>query len=231
MNEKILEEYSVKIYEIDPYFYEHHKEKVKVDKNGHEYILFRIDVYFTRYFLAVEIDEQNHKGRDLIFAKKRQETLEKKLGRIFVRINTSDAKRGYGTGYKKDKTPALSQSSIVYKFNCPGCNSAYIGKTDRTLFERTEEHAYNNPNKNDRSAIYEHISTCPNFCHVHDIFRTLNNDVNINKFNIAQIRDSTVILDKAANWNVLLFKEALYIKRQKPSLNSGLKASKELQLF
>ena len=26
-NEKILEEKSVKIYEIDPYFYEHYKEK------------------------------------------------------------------------------------------------------------------------------------------------------------------------------------------------------------
>ena len=57
MNEKIFEEYSVKIYKIDPYFYEYHKEKIKVDKNGCEYILFRIDVYFTEYFLAVEIDE------------------------------------------------------------------------------------------------------------------------------------------------------------------------------
>ena len=27
VNEKILEEYSVKIYKIDPYFYEHYKEK------------------------------------------------------------------------------------------------------------------------------------------------------------------------------------------------------------
>ena len=79
MNEKILEGYSVRIYEIDPYFYEHHKEKIKVDKNGCEYILFRIDVYFTEYFLAVEIDEQNHEGRDLIFLKKRQEALEKNL--------------------------------------------------------------------------------------------------------------------------------------------------------
>ena len=35
MNEKILEEYSVKIYEIDFYFYEHYKEKLKVDKNEH----------------------------------------------------------------------------------------------------------------------------------------------------------------------------------------------------
>ena len=72
MNEKILEKYSVKIYEIDSYFYEHYKEKIKVDKNGCEYILFRIDVYFTEYFLAVEIDEQNHEGRDLVFEKKKR---------------------------------------------------------------------------------------------------------------------------------------------------------------
>ena len=70
MNEKILEEYSVKIYEINPYFYEHYKEKIKVDKNECEYILFRIDVYFTKHFLAVEIDEQNYEGRELIFEKK-----------------------------------------------------------------------------------------------------------------------------------------------------------------
>ena len=59
----------------------------------------------------------------------------------------------------------------------------------------------------------------------------MDNNVNVNKFNVSQIRNNTIILDKATNWNVLLFKEALYIKRQKPSLNCGLKASKELQLF
>ena len=70
MKEKIFKEHSVKIYEIDPYFYEQHKEKIKVDENWCKYILFRIDVYFTEYFLALEIDEQNHEGRDLIFEKK-----------------------------------------------------------------------------------------------------------------------------------------------------------------
>ena len=44
VNQKILEEYSVKIYKIDPYFYEHYKEKIQVDKSGREYILFRVDV-------------------------------------------------------------------------------------------------------------------------------------------------------------------------------------------
>ena len=48
----------VKIYNIDPYFCEHYKEKIQVDKNGCEYISFRIDVYFTEYLLAVEIDEK-----------------------------------------------------------------------------------------------------------------------------------------------------------------------------
>ena len=71
INEKILEEYSVQIYEVDLYFYERHIKKIKVDKNEREYILFRIDVYFTEYFLAVEVDEQNHKGRDLILEKKK----------------------------------------------------------------------------------------------------------------------------------------------------------------
>ena len=79
MNEKILEEFSVKIYEIDLFFYEHYKEKIKIDKNGCKYILFIVDVYFTEYFLDLDIDEQNHEGRELIFEQKRQEALEKNL--------------------------------------------------------------------------------------------------------------------------------------------------------
>ena len=102
MNEKILEEYFVKIIKLI-LFYEHHKEKIKVDKNGREYILFRIDVYFTEYFLAVEIDEQHHESRKLIFEKKIQEALEKKLDRKFIRIIISDAERGYDTDYEVSK--------------------------------------------------------------------------------------------------------------------------------
>ena len=88
INEKILGEYSVRIYEIDPYFYEHYKKK-QVDSNDQEYILFRINIYFTQYFLTVEIDEKGHTDRDLIFEEKRQKALEKKLNSEFIRINTS----------------------------------------------------------------------------------------------------------------------------------------------
>ena len=55
-----------------------HKKKKK-KKNRCEYILFRIDVYFSEYLLAVETE--------------RQETLGKKLDCKFIRINTS--KKGY----------------------------------------------------------------------------------------------------------------------------------------
>ena len=33
------------------------KEQIQTDKNDCEYILFSVDVYFTEYFLVVEIDE------------------------------------------------------------------------------------------------------------------------------------------------------------------------------
>ena len=79
MNEKILEEYSVRIYEIEPYFHEHYRKKIQVDENGCKYILFRIDFYFTEYLLAVEIDEKGQTNRDLIFEEKRRKLLEKNL--------------------------------------------------------------------------------------------------------------------------------------------------------
>ena len=55
------------------------KKKKQVDKNGQKYILFRIDVYFNKFLLAVEIDEKGHTGRDSVFEGKRQKALEKNL--------------------------------------------------------------------------------------------------------------------------------------------------------
>ena len=81
-------------------------KKIQVDENGCKYILFRIDVYFTEYLFAVEIDEKGHTDRDLIFDKKRQKALEKKLSCKFTRINTSKA------DYDAD-----NEASRIQKFN------------------------------------------------------------------------------------------------------------------
>ena len=91
---------NVKIYKIDPYSYEHYEKQIQVDNNGRKYILFRIDIYFSEYSLAVEIDEKGHTDRDFIFEEKRQKALEKKLGCKFIRINTSNTKNGYDLDYK-----------------------------------------------------------------------------------------------------------------------------------
>ena len=45
---------------------------MQVVKNGCEHILFRTDVYFNEYLLAVESNERKHVDRDLIFEDKKQ---------------------------------------------------------------------------------------------------------------------------------------------------------------
>ena len=76
-------------------------KKIQVDNNDQEYILFRIDIYFTEYFLAVEIDEKGHTDRNLIFVEKRQKALEKNLNCELIRINTSREK--YNAGYEASR--------------------------------------------------------------------------------------------------------------------------------
>ena len=86
----LLEEYSVRIYKIDPYFYEHSEKNIQVDNNERKYILFKIDIYFTDFSLALEIDEKRNTDKDLIFEIKRQKALEKKLNCKFIKINVSN---------------------------------------------------------------------------------------------------------------------------------------------
>ena len=109
MNEKIFEEYFVRIYEIKLYFYENYKEKIKLDKNECKYILFRIDFYFTEYLLALEIDGKGHTDRKFIFEEKRQKAIEKNLNCESIQINTS--KKDYHTDYEANGT-----KTIISKF-------------------------------------------------------------------------------------------------------------------
>ena len=67
LNEETLEEYSVKIYEIDPYFSEHYQKKYKLIKMVNNVYCLELILFFTKYCLAVEIDEKGHTDRDLEF--------------------------------------------------------------------------------------------------------------------------------------------------------------------
>ena len=112
----------------------------------------------------------------------------------------------------------------------------FTSTKDRTLFERTEEHAWSSK----ESALRHHLDECKHF---HELFGILslsndlfNDDTNIIKpslreFSIESVRKNVEIIDYDTNWNYLLYKEALHIERLNPSLNSGFKASRALNLF
>ena len=122
------------------------------------------------------------------------------------------------------------QSSVVYEFTCPGCNSRYIGKTDRCLYTRLKEHSQDN-----KLEIFNHIMNCEHFQHIKSMLE-LNpyheNNSTVTCIQPEFILNNSKIIDKSADhWSLLLFKESLAVRRFKPELNHGTKASKELVIF
>ena len=67
----------------------------------------------------------------------------------------------------KDHTPLMQQSNVIYEFSCPGCHANYIGKTERTLNERSQEHGWTNKDK----PVYHHLMNCENFQYIMNIHR------------------------------------------------------------
>ena len=55
--------------------------------------------------------------------------------------------------------------------------------------------------------------------------------VNLQAHIASAVSNNWKILDSNTNWVQLCFLESFYIKRLKPKINDGLKASKELLLF
>ena len=135
----------------------------------------------------------------------------------------------------KDKILNLSKPNVVYEVKCPGCSATYIGKTERCLQSRLSEHI--NPTK---SAIGQHFHNCQHVQYIvnlHFAFDKLYNSTdkynNISAFISNLVIDNSRILHttNSRTPNFLLLLEAIYIKYHSPSLNTGLKASKELSLF
>ena len=51
---------------------------------------YKVDLYFHKYNIAIEVDELGHNDRNLTYEIQRQQALERKLNCVFIRIN-SDA--------------------------------------------------------------------------------------------------------------------------------------------
>ena len=132
----------------------------------------------------------------------------------------------------RDPVPANLQSHVTYQFECPGCKAKYIGKTNRCLELRLNEHS------NFRtSAVGKHLYEWEHF---HHIVNLVNISVCSNSepsfiedwYHISSaISKNTRIIDKNNSWTQLCFLESLYIKRLNPALNADIKATKELNRF
>ena len=101
-----------------------------------------------------------------------------------------------------------------------------------SLLVRTQEHAITD----NESAMVKHLRYFDQIKHIQglynlpDIFINENNPPSTamsNEFLTQTARGNAKIIDSDDNWNLLRCKEAYHIKRSAPSLNIGLKGSRE----
>ena len=101
-----------------------------------------------------------------------------------------------------------------------------------TFFERINENVFKDKN----SVVYNHISNFDGVKYLVDLLnidqvQTERDKFNKKMYSVTTDKENISITDRARQWNILLCKEALHIKEKNPTLNNGLKASKELKLF
>ena len=158
--------------------------------------------------------------------KKRLAKLFKKDVKVIFKIQFQATKLSFYTS-NKDKVPYFSSSCLVYRFTCPGCCKAYIGKTETTLFVRTKQHGWSDK----KSAVFKHLESCPHWNEIVDLHRINGGEIDTMNLQINAVRDNTEIIRRSDNWLKLAFLESLCIKDYSPELNSGIKSCKELALF
>ena len=184
-----------------------------------------VDDEITKLYLSLPY--QGIKGEHIV--KKMQHKIHhcfKKDITIKLIVTYNTTKLAYFTS-TKDRTPKLSESYVVYQFQCPGCSAKYIGETQTTLYKRTQQHGHEQKD----SAVYQHLLSCHGYQHTTDIHKIHFEEFNDVAYRINQVRDNTKIIGKTRDWLKLYFMEALAIKDHDPELNNGLKATKKLQLF
>ena len=148
---------------------------------------------------------------------------------LFHKIVSYETKKTAMFCSAKDSIPIHQKANVIYKITCPGFNEYYIGKTDRNLVWRLNEHA-----SREGQPIYQHLSKCEHctywFHRLPDIDASTA-EINNKQHFVNAVNSNFCVLGTCCNWSQLLFLEALYIKNLAPKINGGLKATRELLLF
>ena len=131
----------------------------------------------------------------------------------------------------KEKIKTTQLANIIYDIQCPACKEHYIGKTYRCFVTRLDEHG----SRHDQP-IFQHLVNFQQFLEELSILNLPRSDNNISEVELNShimnaVHNSSKVLDYNNNCSQLCFLEDFYIKTLKPKINTGIKASKELQLF
>jgi hypothetical protein len=94
--------------------------------------------------------------------------------------------------HPKDSTPKGKKTGVIYQIECQTCNRLYIGETARSLDKRLDEHR-----KTTTSAVNEHVKDTGH------------------KIDWEGVK----VIGKEDNWAKRKIKEAIAIRKNKPSLN------------
>ena len=87
---------------------------------------FRIDLYFEKCKIAIEVDEYGHCDRDEHKDTERQEAIKERLGCVFIRINPDVQKVNIDININK-------VINIIYKYITKSNEELIPGKTKRSL--------------------------------------------------------------------------------------------------
>ena len=132
----------------------------------------------------------------------------------------------------KDPLPEEQKFNVVYKITCPGCGEDYIGKTECCFGKRMLQQGtqLDQPMK-------MHLEKCERFNDIiamytlPDVIEDRVVNVNKDEFIKETVKSNSRIMKSSRDKSVLCYLESFMIQKHKSSINIGIKASKELQLF
>ena len=83
----------------------------------------------------------------------------------------------------------------------------------------------------DYEPMHRHLSSCTHFNDLMSIMTIDGVSVNNKQHILNNVLNNCEIIKRYQHWSHLCFMEAYYIKYHKPTINCGIRASKELALF
>ena len=114
---------------------------------------YRVDAYFPKYKLGIQMDEQGHNGRSIDYEIERQKAIEKELGFKFIRVNSVKenfnifVEIGKIQNYITESTKKLTEKSTI---------KSLIDKLSNKLL-RLEFKSYNSTKTKCSKYIVKHI--------------------------------------------------------------------------